>query len=318
MNTPFKPMVRFKGLENNSVFDRRLILFEGILSKFLPVLLVLLSIVGFFQCKSAPDSAQEAIFQCENQVLREEILAQKHTPVYTYEIIKTYPHQTSAYTEGLLMDEGFLYESTGLYGQSKIMKTDLKSGKTLKELTLKPIYFGEGIAIMGDDLYHLSYKANTGFVYDKHSFKLKKTFPYPSEGWGLTTNGSQLIMSTGSSALLFLDPLTLAPKKSVVVKDLEREVGFLNELEYINGQVFANIWETDLIAIISPEDGTVTAWIDLTGINPDPQHIRYPHVLNGIAYAKAEDLILITGKCWPHIYGIRLVKKRGMSNDRAN
>jgi glutaminyl-peptide cyclotransferase len=289
------------------VFGRRLKLCNGVLSKSLTILFVLLPIAGFLGYKSVHINPQKKIAKPEKQVSCEEILSQELTPVYTYEIVKTYPHNTRSFTEGLLMDDGFLYESTGLYGRSKIMKTDLKSGKTLQELSMKPTYFGEGITIKGDHLYHLSYKSNTGFVYDKQTFMLKKTFHYPSQGWGLTTDGSHLIMSTGSSALLFLDPETLEQKKYVVVKDVESEVRFLNELEYINGQVFANIWETDLIAIISPEDGRVTAWIDLSGINPDPQNIRDPHVLNGIAYLETEDLILVTGKCWPHIYGIRLV-----------
>jgi len=270
--------------------------FDIVFSKPLIILLVLLPIIGFSGCKSFDKKPQKKISTFEKQVSREEILSQKHTPVYTYEIVRTYSHDVNSYTEGLLMDDGFLYESTGLYGKSKVMKIHIDS-----------IYFGEGITIKGDDLYHLSYKSNIGFVYNKHTFELKRTFHYPYQGWGMTTDGSHLVMSTGSSALLFLDPETLEQKKYLIVKDIESEVGFLNELEYIKGRVFANIWQTNLIAIISPEDGRVTAWIDLTGINPDPQKLKYPHVLNGIAYHEKEDLILIAGKCWPEIYGIRLV-----------
>ncbi len=281
--------------------------FDTVFSKPLIILLVLLPIIGFSGCKNFHKKPHEKIPRFEKQVSREEILSQKHTPVYTYEIVRTYPHDVSSYTEGLLMDDGFLYEATGLYGKSKVMKIDIDSGKALRTIKMKPIYFGEGITIKGDDLYHLSYKSNIGFVYNKHTFELKRTFHYPYQGWGMTTDGSHLIMSAGSSVLLFLDPETLKRKKYLIVKDIESEVGFLNELEYINGRVFANIWQTNLIAIISPEDGRVKAWIDLTGINPDPQKLKYPYVLNGIAHLETEDLILIAGKCWPEIYGIRLV-----------
>jgi glutamine cyclotransferase len=287
--------------------------FDNILFKPVVIFLVLFVIIGFSGCNSFLKKPQKKIPRFENQVSREEILSQKHTPVYTYEIVKAYPHDVRSYTEGLLMDDGFLYESTGLYGKSKVMKIDIDSGKVLKKIRMKPIYFGEGITIKDDDLYHLSYKSNIGFVYDKHTFELKRTFNYPYQGWGMTTDGSHLIMSDGSSALLFFDPETLEQRKYLIVKDIESEVGFLNELEYIKGRVFANIWETNLIAIISPEDGRVTAWIDLTGINPNPQKLKYPYVLNGIAHLEAENLILIAGKCWPEIFGIRLVPLKNVT-----
>jgi glutamine cyclotransferase len=287
--------------------------FDNILFKPVVIFLVLFVIIGFSGCNSFLKKPQKKIPRFENQVSREEILSQKHTPVYTYEIVKAYPHDVRSYTEGLLMDDGFLYESTGLYGKSKVMKIDIDSGKALKKIRMKPIYFGEGITIKDDDLYHLSYKSNIGFVYDKHTFELKRTFNYPYQGWGMTTDGSHLIMSDGSSALLFFDPETLEQRKYLIVKDIESEVGFLNELEYIKGRVFANIWETNLIAIISPEDGRVTAWIDLTGINPNPQKLKYPYVLNGIAHLEAENLILIAGKCWPEIFGIRLVPLKNVT-----
>ena len=158
-----------------------------------------------------------------------------------------------------------------------------------------------------DSIYQLTYKSNVGFIYDKNSFKLKGGFHYPTQGWGLTTNGNELIMSDGSAALLFINPETLKQTRYIIVSDDKSEVGFLNELEYIEGEIYANIWKTDLIVRISPETGKVTGWIDLTGINPDPAKLKYPHVLNGIAYDKKKKRLLITGKCWPEIYEIELV-----------
>lgn len=243
------------------------------------------------------------------QACREEILSQDTIPVFTYKIIKTYPHDVTSYTEGLQIHDGYLYEGTGRYGQSRLLKIDLETGKVIQQKKLSPRYFGEGITVFQDQIYQLTYKSNVGFIYDKDSFSLKKSFHYPTQGWGMTTDGTDLIMSNGSAALIFLDPKTLQQKRYIIVSDDKSEIGFLNELEYANGEVYANIWQKNLIAKISTKTGKVTAWIDLMGINPDPAKLKYPYVLNGIAYNKKSGHLIIAGKCWPELYEIALVPR---------
>ena len=250
------------------------------------------------------------------QVSPEQVLSQNHTPVYKYEVVHTYPHDATSYTEGLFMYEGDLYESTGRYSKSKVMKSDLGTEKAYEQYKMNDIYFGEGIAMYDDKLYHLTYKSNTGFIYDKDKLTLTGGFKYPYQGWGMTTDGAHLIMSNGSSALLFLDPETLEMERYVIVKDRDSEVGFLNELEYINGEVYANVWQTNFIVRVSPETGKVLGWINLTGLNPDPEKLKYPYVLNGIAYLEKEDLLLIAGKCWPNLYAIRPVPFKNIPKKR--
>ena len=264
-------------------------------------------ILGLCGCSAADINQRRKACDDLGQANREEILSQDTIPVFTYKIIKTYPHDVTSYTEGLLMHDGYLYESTGRYGQSRLLKIDLETGEVIQQKKLGPHYFGEGIILFKDQIYQLTYKSNVGFIYDKDSFDLKGFFHYPTQGWGMTTDGNELIMSDGSAALIFLDPKTLSYKRDIIVFDDESEVGFLNELEYVNGEVYANIWQTNLIARISLETGKVTAWIDLTGINPDPAKLKYPYVLNGIAYDNKSGHFLITGKCWPRVYEIALV-----------
>ncbi len=241
------------------------------------------------------------------QITKDRVMKQKDIPLYTYKIIKKYSHDTTAYTEGLAIDRGYLYEGTGLFTQSRLIRRNLETGKILKEKVLDSQYFGEGITVLGDEVFQLTYLSNTGFVYDKASLTLKRRFCYPAQGWGLTDDGRQLIMSDGSSALIFLDPTTLNVNDYVIVSDNIGRVGFLNELEYVDGQVYANIWQTNFIARVSAESGKVTGWIDLTGLNPNPTKLKYPYVLNGIAYDKKTRHLLVTGKCWPEMYEIQLV-----------
>ena len=249
------------------------------------------------------------------QACIEEILSQDTIPVFTYKIIKTYPHDVTSYTEGLLIHDGYLFEGTGRYGQSRLLKIDLETGKVIQQRKLSPRYFGEGIMVFQDQIFELTYKSNIGFVYDKDSFDLEKSFDYPTQGWGMTANGTELIMSNGSAALIFLDPKTLKQKRYIIVSDDKSEIGFLNELEYVDGEIFANIWKKDLIARISPETGKVTGWIDLTGINPDPAKLKYPYVLNGIAYDKRTGHLIITGKCWPELYEIELIPRENKDDN---
>ncbi len=266
-------------------------------------------IFGLCGCYSANIKEEKGAPKGVGQACMEEILSQDTIPVFTYKIIKTYPHDVTSYTEGLLIHDGYLFEGTGRYGQSRLLKIDLETGKVIQQQKLSARYFGEGIMVFQDQIFQLTYKSNIGFVYDKNSFDLKKSFNYPAQGWGMTANSTELIMSNGSAALIFLDPKTLKQKRYIIVSDEKSEIGFLNELEYVNGEVYANIWKKDLIARISPKTGKVTAWIDLTGINPDPANSKYPYVLNGIAYDKKSGHLIITGKCWPELYEIELVPR---------
>lgn len=223
---------------------------------------------------------------------------------YTYEVIKVYPHDPNAFTQGLVVEEGVLYEGTGLYGSSTLRRVDLETGNVLKIHLLLEGYFGEGITIFGSKIIQLTWKNNTGFVYDKSSFDLIEEFSYPTEGWGITTDGTYLIMSDGTANLYFLDPETFETIRKVEVRDNE-PVTRLNELEYIEGRVYANIWLTDKIAIIDPDSGLVTGWIDLTGIYT-PENISSNDVLNGIAYDEQYNRLFVTGKRWTRLFQIEL------------
>ncbi len=241
-----------------------------------------------------------------DQVSRDYVLKQTTVPVYTFQVVKKIPHDTESYTEGLILTGGFLYEGTGLYGKSHIQKIDPKNGAVVKKMETSPLHFGEGLTVFGNEIIQLTYKSNTGFTYDKDTFEKKSSFHYPSQGWGLTQDGKRLIMSNGSAALLFLDPKDKKQTGYVIVHDDRGPIGWLNELEYVDGRVYANIWQSDLIARIDPESGKVTGWIDLTGLNPEPEKLKYPYVLNGITSDKDGKLV-VTGKCWPYIYTIDLV-----------
>ncbi|MBE2221636.1 MAG: glutaminyl-peptide cyclotransferase [Anaerolineae bacterium] len=229
--------------------------------------------------------------------------------IYTYEIINSYPHDPNAFTQGLIYVDDVLYEGTGRNGQSSLREVDLETGVVQNSSTIPEQYFGEGITVFNDKIYQLTWKNQTGFIYDQDSFELLGTFSYPTEGWGLTHDGEQLIMSDGTNNLYFLDPDTLEIKNKIPVFDENgNPVMLLNELEYINGDVYANVWQTNRIARINPTTGQVTAWIDLTGIL-SPDLLTQPvDVLNGIAYDAENGRLFVTGKLWPTLFEIKLVK----------
>ncbi|MDA8306347.1 MAG: glutaminyl-peptide cyclotransferase [Deltaproteobacteria bacterium] len=228
-------------------------------------------------------------------------------PLLKFKIIRKYPHDPEAFTQGLLFANGFLYESTGLNGRSSLRKVALKTGRVLKEYDLPPQYFGEGLALWDGSLIQLTWLNGIAFEYNSHSFALERKFRYPGQGWGLTNDKKSLIMSNGSSKLLFIDPATFTVQRSVRVLDMGRPVRLLNELEYINGQVFANVWHEDYIARISPKTGEVTGWLDLRALRSQlPPSAKD---LNGIAYDPEKDRIFITGKLWPFLYEIKLTKR---------
>jgi len=228
-------------------------------------------------------------------------------PLYTYEVVNTYPHDPTAFTEGLVYLDGILYEGTGLYGQSAIHRTDLETGEVLQKQELAAEYFGEGIVVWGDRLIQLTWKSGTGFIYDLESFTQQDSFTYPGEGWGLTHDGQQLIMSDGTDEIRFLDPESLTENGRIQVHDASGPVVQINELEYVNGEIFANIWQTNRIARIDPNSGEVVGWIDLTGLL-NPAELTQPvDVLNGIAYDAAQDRLFVTGKFWPILFEIKLI-----------
>ena len=230
------------------------------------------------------------------------------TPVYSYKVVKSYPHDRDAFTQGLVYDDGVLYEGTGLNGRSDLRRVDLETGKVLQERDLDAQYFGEGITTLGNKAYQITWQSNVGFVYDKTSFELLEQFDYPTEGWGLTDDGTRLIMSDGTARIYFLDPETLDQIGFIDVRDGTTPVTSLNELEYIQGSIYANVWQTDRIAEISPETGLVTAWIDLKDLLPAADRTPPVDVLNGIAYDAQADRLFVTGKLWPRLFEIDLIK----------
>jgi glutamine cyclotransferase len=226
---------------------------------------------------------------------------------YGYNIIKTYPHDERSFTQGLVYEDGYLYEGTGLYKQSVLTKRHLDSGRYVKRLRLPDQYFGEGIALFGDKVIQLTWKSEVAFVYDKTTFRELEQFHFSGQGWGLTSDGTRLILSDGTSMLRFLDPNSYVETGRIRVHNDRRPVRQINELEFIDGQIYANILPTDYIAIISPQTGRITGWIDLTGLYIAPEHSPSNIVLNGIAYIPETKHLLVTGKCWPRIYEIELV-----------
>jgi glutamine cyclotransferase len=231
-------------------------------------------------------------------------------PVYGYKIINTYPHDQNAFTQGLIFEDGLLYEGTGLYGRSELRKVEMKTGRVLKSHRLPRRYFGEGITTWKDKVVQLTWRGKRGFVYDKESFGLVGEFPYSAEGWGLTHDDKRLIMSDGSAYLYFLDPQTFKEIGRIRVNDNGVPVAGLNELEYVKGKIYANVWPTERIVIISPETGRVEAWIDLSELARMSGTSSREDVLNGIAYDVEQDRLFVTGKRWPKLFEIRVVPAR--------
>jgi glutaminyl-peptide cyclotransferase len=225
---------------------------------------------------------------------------------YSFEVINSYPHDVHAYTQGLLYDGGYLYESTGQYGESSIRKVRIETGEIIQSLSLDRELFGEGLCLFDDKLYQITWKNRVGFVYDKESLRVLNKIYYQTEGWGLTTDGKKLMMSNGSHQMLFLDPVYFSEIGRIEVYDHEGPVANLNELEMIDGMVYANVFMTDRIVVFSPKDGRVHAYVDLTGILPERYHHRRLDVLNGIAWDAEHRRLFVTGKYWPRLFEIRL------------
>jgi glutamine cyclotransferase len=225
-------------------------------------------------------------------------------PVCTYTVVREYPHDLQAYTQGLQFVDGVLYEGTGKYGRSSLRRVALESGEVLQQIDLAADFFGEGLTVLDGRVYQLTWQSKIGFIYDASTFEALGSFSYPTEGWGLTHDGRRLIMSDGSAVLYALDPQTLEQTPLVTVTDAAGPVERLNELEYINGYVYANVWQTDRIAKIDPATGRVVAWLDLTGLRPPGTLQESDSVLNGIAYDARLDRLFVTGKLWPALFEI--------------
>jgi glutaminyl-peptide cyclotransferase len=235
--------------------------------------------------------------------------SQNQTPLYGYRIVHTYPHDRTAFTQGLEYRGGFLYEGTGLNGQSTLRKVELESGKVLREIRLDSQYFGEGITVLDKRIIELTWQSHRGFVYNRDTFEMIRNFDYPGEGWGLTNDGTRIFMSDGTTEIRAWNPSTLQETRRFVVHDGQTPIGSLNELEYVRGEIYANVWETDRIVRISPVDGRVTGWIELSGLLSESDLAAGANVLNGIAYDSSGDRLFVTGKLWPKLFEIQLVPK---------
>ena len=224
---------------------------------------------------------------------------------YTYQIVNTFPHDRNAFTQGLVFLDGKLIESTGLIGQSSLREVNLTNGVVLRQAPVNG-YFAEGLAVLGGKAYQLTWKARKGFVYDEATFRREREFTYTGEGWGLTTDGHWLILSDGTSQIRFLDPATFKVERTIQVTLRGQPIDQLNELEYVQGEIFANVWKTDLVMRIDPASGVVTGEIDFTGLLPPGDYEANTDVLNGIAYDSTTDRLFVTGKFWPKLFEVRL------------
>jgi len=229
------------------------------------------------------------------------------TPFYTFRVVKTYAHDPCAFTQGLVFENGIMYEGTGLCGHSTLRKVDMASGSILQTREIPNEFFGEGITIQGDRIIQLTYKSRVGFVYTKEDLELVRTFNYSTEGWGITYDGKRLIMSDGTATLYFLSPDTFEEIGRIEVRDQGVAVYRLNELEYVKGEVYANVWPTERIARIDPRTGQVVGWIHLQGLLSLLGESQEIDVLNGIAYDSVGDRLFVTGKFWPKLFEIKLV-----------
>jgi len=279
-------------------------------SIFLPIFIALLGEVVVSSCTTSPDSSSNnASKNAISRVPKDSLdsTTPEVVPLYTYKIVNTYPHDRNAFTQGLVFEDGILYEGTGLHGQSTLRKVELETGDILRILTLPAQFFGEGVTIYGNKLIQLTWQSNVGFIYDKESFELLQEFNYSTEGWGITHDGKRLIMSDGTSTLHFLDPETFQEIGQIEVYDRNGPVTKLNELEYVQGEIYANIWKTDRVARIAPLTGQVMGWIELENIlSPEDRNHRVD-ALNGIAYDAKNDRLFVTGKFWPKIIEIEMI-----------
>jgi glutamine cyclotransferase len=270
------------------------------------ILLLLGEFVPFSSSASPESKERNSQKGLSSQICQEPKIVHQ-APIYGYRIVNHYPHDPNGFTQGLVFVDGFLFEGTGLRGRSCLRKVDLATGRILQSRNLPAHFFGEGVTVYHNKVIQLTWRANQGFVYDRDTFQLLQTFHYPTEGWGITHDGEHLIMSDGTSILYFLNPETYKEIGRIEVCDLRGPVSNLNELEYVQGLILANVWKTDRIAQISPETGEVVGWIDLRGLLRPEDRAQRVDVLNGIAYDQRNDRLFVTGKLWPRLFEIKLI-----------
>ncbi len=227
-------------------------------------------------------------------------------PKYGYQIVNIWPHDSNAFTQGLILMDGKLLESTGQEGFSSLRRVELESGKVLQKVNVPEPYFAEGITQLNGKVYQLTWQHNLGFIYDAQTFNRLGQFNYQGEGWGLTTDGQSLILSDGTPSIRFIDPANFRVTRTINVTDRNQPIRELNELEFVKGEIYANVWHENRIATIDPQSGRVNSWIDLTGLMPDTEQLDPEAVLNGIAYDQASDKLIVTGKLWPRVYEIKV------------
>ncbi len=235
--------------------------------------------------------------------------AAENVKTYGYEVVNSWPHDTKAFTQGLVFDDGVLLESTGQQGFSSLRRVELKTGKVLKKVDVPAQYFAEGLTLLGGKLYQLTWQHKKGFIYDPEDFRQVGEFRYDGEGWGLTHDGESLILSDGTSQLRFIDPQTFEVRRTINVREGNRAVREINELEYVKGEIWANVWHVDKVARIDPRNGAIVGWVDLRGLLAAGDVKDPEAVLNGIAYDAAGDRLFVTGKLWPKLFEIRLKEK---------
>jgi glutaminyl-peptide cyclotransferase len=284
-----KPRSRTKKPERQNNIFKLVIIAVGIIA---------VAIIGFVLFGSTRSSLKEET----NNAVRTDGRAQR----IAYEVVNSCPHDPTSFTQGLLWHDGGFYESTGQYGQSKLRRLEFPSGRVLKEIRLSPQLFGEGLALVDNRLIQLTWQSQRGFVYDLTTFKVEREFSYSTEGWGLTYDGKSLILSDGSSDLFYYDPQTFKTIRKLAVRMNGEPVTELNELEFIEGEIWSNVWQQDLILQIEPSTGTVKSFLDLKGILAPSDKTGGENVLNGIAYDGEHKRIFITGKLWPRIFEIKI------------
>ena len=237
-------------------------------------------------------------------------------PVSTFQVVHTYPHDRTAFTQGLEYRDGYLYEGTGLNGRSTLRKVELRTGKVVQQVAIPYEHFGEGITLLAGEILQLTWQSQVGFVYSAADFKMRRQFRYTGEGWGLTNNGREVFMSDGSATIRVLSPKTFAVTRRIQVKDGAMAVSQLNELEMVGAEIYANVWQSDKVARISPVTGKVLGWIDLTGLLSPIFRTGEIDVLNGIAYDAAGKRLFVTGKLWPSVFEIKVVPKKAAQSSQ--
>jgi glutamine cyclotransferase len=277
-----------------------------VMSGFMSII-VLVGLVAMPPCVNASERIEAVAVAAETPNIPNRPSTTQAPPVYGYRVIRSYPHDRQAFTQGLVYEAGELYEGTGIRGQSSLRRVALETGTVRQARVLPEQYFGEGITTFGDRIIQLTWQSRIGFVYDKASFQLVRQFRYPTEGWGITHDGSRLILSDGTSNLYFLEPETFTEIARIEVHDDQGPVDRLNELEYVRGDVYANVWQTDRIARIDLLTGRIAAWIDLAGLLSAADRQQRVDVLNGIAYDAENDRLFVTGKWWPKLFEVQIV-----------